>query len=178
MFERNLKCVICGKMFIYLIDTKNKIRETCSSECLRELKGRIRRRKIKTHCSYCGKPLERIPSHMKAYETHFCNLICLGKYYRGKKRGGRKKGVRCSKETEFKKGSHPNLKGEFKPGHRDQRKRWLNDDYMFKVFNGMLFGKGHIPNALDKKVIEAKILISKIQRSINNGSGQKAGRSC
>lgn len=36
--------------------------------------------RIKLNCEYCGKEIEKIPSHAKKVKLHFCNMKCQGKY--------------------------------------------------------------------------------------------------
>ena len=39
---------------------------------------------MKIKCSNCGNILDRKPSQIKRNKNQFCNLICCGKYYKGK----------------------------------------------------------------------------------------------
>ena len=78
------KCLQCGKEF----KTSDKNCKFCSQECYgkwksKNYKGELNHRynRVKIKCSYCGKDIFRIPSHVKG-NSNFCNNDCRNKYHR------------------------------------------------------------------------------------------------
>lgn len=122
-------------------------------------------------CSNCGKQLKRTLYRRNKNKHFFCNLQCYGIYFHGKPAfgvGGRK-GERPSIKTEFKKGMHVNPETQFKKGDPFFKNRYKDDYYLFKLFKGHLFPDLSMSQLtdIDKKVIEAKILIHKIRGFLN-----------
>lgn len=83
--KHNKKCLQCNKEF----KTLDKNSKFCSQECYgkwksKNYKGELNHRynRVEIKCSYCGKDILRIPSHIRENRHYFCNRDCKSKYHR------------------------------------------------------------------------------------------------
>jgi 5-methylcytosine-specific restriction endonuclease McrA len=81
-------CLVCKKHYVsiykidYIKDHPNKTPKFCSRECLYT----FRRNRQEIICEWCGKSKGvKVSSlnHPRAGLYHFCNKVCMGKYYCG-----------------------------------------------------------------------------------------------
>lgn len=82
-------CAVCGKK----MQSKYacKLRKTCSPECTRLLRSKIRRKpRIELVCAWCGKPFYMLQSQIDDYKRHghaviYCSKKCSGMATRKRK---------------------------------------------------------------------------------------------
>lgn len=101
-----VECTMCGKLHYR---PQNKLKKGrmhfCSIECSNQYASTInkagenspRYTSVKVKCSYCEKEITRTPSLIKKYTNHFCDVKCMGEYYK----------------TSLNKENNPNWKGGY-----------------------------------------------------------------
>lgn len=147
-------CKHCGKSMMITANQIKDGRVVCNNRCRIEL---TKKRK-KCICLICKKEFIRPLSALGHYCSRKCQGVTLSKYWKDhpeeQKRRAHKRTGRIASEEQRNKHKIATLKN------------WGKDKYLYNIFRGVFF-KGLQLTKLDKKVIEASILLHKIRRSLN-----------
>lgn len=71
--------MIITKKICQYCNIEYNARRSSSKYCSKECQIKVRTKKVKVKCDYCGKEIEKKACHMKQ-EHHFCNSKCRGKW--------------------------------------------------------------------------------------------------
>jgi len=170
-------CPICNRSFEIQVSKKNQ--RCCSQECM----GLYKTKRIKKYCIVCKK--EYLPQFSRRFQSKYCSKKCVAKVNEIlKKTGTYGRCLICNKKMYIRKGLENKKKycsekcqriAEKKLNYRKKAKyranqSWNNVDFIYRYFKGKSLGS-NFPDSqltdLDKKIIEGKILIHKIRRSLN-----------